>query len=543
MNQLYYGDNLQVLRDSIADESIDLIYLDPPFNSSANYNVLFRSPKGEQSEAQIEAFEDTWHWSSESARTLEQMKFTHGELAEFLDFLVRTLGYNDLSAYLVMMAARLRELHRVLKSTGSFYLHCDPTSSHYLKMILDMIFGARNHRNEISWRRSQTRSSISKVYRRAHDVIFFYSKSDDYQFNLQYKELSVASKKLYFKDEHGFYQPVPLLVSGRRNGVTGQPWRGIEPNKRGKEGMHWVTTLDKLEEYDKQGLIVWPKKEGGVPRLKYYLENSPGVPLSDFWDDVDLISSSSAESLGYPTQKPLALLERIIQASSNPGDIVLDPFCGCGTAVHAAQKLDRQWIGIDITHLAISLIEKRLKDAFPDIKFTVEGTPKDLDGARNLAERDKYQFQWWACSLVNAQPYQGKKKGADTGIDGQIFFTDYVSGKATIKKIIVSVKGGANVSVPMVRDLVGTVQRTKAEIGLFITLAPPSKPMLKEAASAGFYKAGNDRDYARIQILTIEDLLTGHKRPEYFDMSRGQLTFKKAQREAQAAEQMLLENI
>lgn len=275
------------------------------------------------------------------------------------------------------------------------------------------------------------------------------------------------------------------------------------------------------------------KMENRLKDVEYFfLDEMLGVPLQSLWNDIFSLRGGSKERLGYPTQKPLALLERIIQTSSNPGDIVLDPFCGCGSAVHAAQKLGRQWIGIDITHLAIALIEKRLKDAFPGIQFTVEGTPKDLEGAKDLANRDKYQFQWWACSLVNAQPYKGKQKGADSGIDGQIFFTDLEKGKPAIKKIIVSVKGGGNVGAAMIRDLVGTVQRTKAEIGLFVTLVPPTKPMEKEAFSAGFYRAGNGREYPRIQILTIDDLLTRRKRPEYWDMDMGELTFKKAQRES-----------
>ncbi len=458
MGSLYFGDNLFVLRDEIKSESVDLVYLDPPFNSKRDYNLLFKTPKGHDSDAQITAFDDSWHWGEQAEREFAELLHQENtDVAEMIQSLRRFLKESDMMAYLVMMANRLVELHRVLKSTGSLYLHCDPTASHYLKIVLDTIFGAENFNNEISWRRSQTRSSISKIYRRAHDVILFYSKSSDYSFNMQYKELSETSKKLYENhDEHGSYQPVPLLVSGKRNGLTGQVWRGIDPNTRGKEGMHWVTIPEKLDEYERQGLVIWGKKEGSMPRLKYYLEDSPGVPLTDFWDDIDVISSSSGESLGYPTQKPLVLLERIIEASSNKGDVVLDPFCGCGTAVHASQSLGREWIGIDITHLAITLIEKRMKGAFPNISFDIHGTPMDFAGARNLAERDKYQFQWWACSLVNAQPYQGKKKGSDGGIDGLLFFQDDEKGA---KKIIISVKGGEHVSVTMVKDLIATVER------------------------------------------------------------------------------------
>lgn len=267
-----------------------------------------------------------------------------------------------------------------------------------------------------------------------------------------------------------------------------------------------------------------------MPRLKIYAEDAKGSPIQDIWSDVFPINSQAQERLGYPTQKPLALLERILNASTNPGDVVLDPFCGCGTAVHAAQKLGRAWIGIDITHLAISLIEKRLKDAFPGIQFEVHGTPKDLEGARDLAERDKYQFQWWACSLVDAQPFQGKKKGADGGIDGLIYFADAVDGKAATQRIVVSVKGGG-VSVAQVRDLKGVLDREKAPIGLFVTLEEPTKPMRVEAAAAGFYRGGNGKDYPKLQLLTVAELLEGHKRPEFPDLSMGSYTFKKAKRE------------
>lgn len=264
----------------------------------------------------------------------------------------------------------------------------------------------------------------------------------------------------------------------------------------------------------------------------------PGTPLQDLWDDIPPINSQAAERLGYPTQKPLALLERILQASSNPGDTVLDPFCGCGTAVHAAQKLGRNWIGIDITHLAISLIEKRMKDAFPGIAFDVLGTPQDFDSARNLAFRDKYQFQWWACTLVNAQPFQGKKKGADTGIDGLIYFQDEAK---DVKKIIVSVKGGEHVTRTMIADLKNSVEREKAQMGFFVTLTPPTQPMITEATSAGYYESPWYGAFPKIQILTIEGLLNGTEKPRYPDPSRGGLSFKKAKVEEEKAVQRKLE--
>ena len=550
IKKLYYGDNLDILKNHISDEIIDLIYLDPPFNSQVNYNVIFNTPKGEKSEAQITAFEDTWTWNIESERCIQDLKQIRGDLAELLDLLVRTLGKNSLSAYLVMMAIRLVELHRVLKPTGSLYLHCDPTASHYLKMILDIIFEAKNFRNEIIWERSKNRSSISKSLRKAHDVILFYSKSNNYIFNLLYKQLSKASLENYrYEDEKGKYRLVPLLVSGKRNGETGKVWREIDPNKQGKSGMHWVTIPEKLEEYDRQNLIIFSKNI--IPNLKYYLEDNSGVPLSDNWYDIPLISSNSKESLGYPTQKPLKLLERIIESSSNENDLILDPFCGCGTAVHASEKLNRQWIGIDITHLAISLIEKRLRDAFSEkyldnsedlIKkktdfFEVEGTPKTLDAAVDLFNRDAYQFQWWAISLVNAQPYQGKKKkGADSGIDGIIYFDDFDSKKSesVIKKIIVSVKGGKNINVSMIRDLRGTMEANNASMGFFITLTSPTKPMIQEAAKAGFYQAGNGKKYPVIQVFSIEGLINGNEEAKYYDLSWGKSTFKQAQKERES---------
>ncbi len=261
----------------------------------------------------------------------------------------------------------------------------------------------------------------------------------------------------------------------------------------------------------------------------------PGAPVQNLWDDLPVLNNRSKEVLGYPTQKPLALLERIITASSNPGDIVLDPFCGCGTAVHAAQKLGRNWIGIDITHLAISLIERRLKDAFPGIEFDVHGTPKDFDGARDLALRDKYQFQWWALSLIEAQPFAGKKKGADGGIDGLIYFK---ADAKTTKRVIVSVKGGEHVGVPMIRDLKGVLEREKAPIGIFLTLNRPTKPMEAEAAAAGFYENDFGR-YPRLQIVTVEDALKG-ARPRIPVVDTG-AAFRRAGREPGAATQRRLD--
>ena len=554
MKRLYYGDNLQVLRDNIPNESIDLIYLDPPFNSQANYNIFFKNTTGGSSEAQITAFEDTWTWGIESERFLDEIQDKKGELYQLLDLLVRTLGKNSLSAYLVMMAIRLIELHRVLKSTGSLYLHCDPTASHYLKMILDLIFGADKFRNEIIWKRQTAHNDAKYKFADVADIILFYVKSKNAIFKPQYGENDPEYiAKFYRHDDHdgrGLYQLADLASPNPRPRMMYE-WMGFPYPVKG-----WRYQQDTMQKLHDEGRIYYPTKPDGSfdfskrPRLKRYLNEQNGSIVTNIWTDILSISAHAKERLGYPTQKPLSLLERIIKASSNKDDIVLDPFCGCGTAIHAAENLGRNWVGIDITHLAIALIEKRLRDAFPNkfiedenknqklvpgIEFEVEGTPQDLAAAEDLFARDPYQFQWWACSLVNAQPYKDQKKGADGGIDGLIFFEDVIdikkSNKTAVKKIIVSVKGGKNLNPAMIRDLRGTMETNKAEIGLFVTLTPPSQPMIKEAASSGFYKAGNGRNYAKVQILTIEELLTAQKRPEFFDMKQGELTFKKAQRE------------
>ena len=528
MNTLYYGDNLDILQRYIKDESVDLVYLDPPFNSNANYNVLFAQKDGAQSSAQIQAFEDTWQWDQNAIQTYTHEVEKGGPVADALRAFNLILGDSNMMAYLTMMAPRLQELRRVLKPTGSLYLHCDPTASHYLKVLLDMVFGAENFVNEINWERSHTRSSISKSFRRAHDTLLFYSKTTQYVFNMQYKELTESSLGNYrYQDENGNYRLVPLLVSGVRRGNTGLPWKGIDPNKRGKSGMHWVTTHDKLEKYLLEDRIVF--SNSGIPNLKYYITDSPGVPLNDNWYDISLIQSSSSESLGYPTQKPVALLERIISASSNPGDIVLDPFCGCGTAIAAAQKLGRKWIGIDITHLAIGLIKRRMEDAFGDaLKYQVIGEPTTIDDARTLAEQDKYQFQWWALGLVGARPAD-QKKGADHGIDGRLYFHDDNSGKT--RQVVLSVKGGQHVNVSHIRDLKGVLEREKAEIGVYICIEEATKPMRAEAAEAGFYHSDTwNRDYPKVQILTIAELLDG-KQIDMPPIQQVNQTFKRARRE------------
>ncbi|MDA1052742.1 MAG: site-specific DNA-methyltransferase, partial [Planctomycetota bacterium] len=482
MNQLFYGDNLGVLRESIGDESVDLIYLDPPFNSKRDYNLLFKSPKGQKSEAQITAFEDSWHWGEQAEREFDEVLHQpNTDVAEMMRALRSFLGENDMMAYLTMMANRLLELHRVLKSTGSLYLHCDPTASHYLKIVLDGVFGKENYRNEIIWKRTTAHGDSRTRFSHVTDTIFFYAKSDNVLWNPLFQEHKESYLKSHYrhKDENGRVYRLDNIIRsqsmGPRPNLTYE-YKGFTPPSG------WRTVREKLEAIDADGRLYWSKT--GTPYLVRYLDEQDGEILDNLWDDIPPVNSMAQERLGYPTQKPLALLERIVNASSNDGDVVLDPFCGCGTAVHAAQKLGRQWIGIDVTHLAISLIEKRLKDAFKtDCKFEVHGTPTDLDSARDLAARDKYQFQWWAVSLVDAQPFQGKKKGADSGIDGLKFFHDLIG---DAKKIVVSVKGGG-LKADDVRALEHVRTREKAEIALFISLAEPTRGMVSDAASVGFY--------------------------------------------------------
>lgn len=533
MGQLFYGDNLDVLRDSIASESMDLVYLDPPFNSQASYNLLFKTKAGLGSRAQIEAFEDTWEWGREAeAAVLDVTRSGNTHAADLLLAMQRFLGDSDMMAYLAMMSVRLLELRRALKPTGSLYLHCDSTASHYLKLLLDSIFGPKNYRNDIVWKRASTVKGNfgqgSKLFGRNTDNILFYTKTDDYVFNQGFSEYTQEYIDGFFKfyDQDGRrYRLISMIGPG--GAAKGNPYYEVMGVSR-----FWRYSEKRMQTLIDAGQVV-QTSPGTVPQRKLYLDEGKGVAVQSLWEGIESLSAASTEKLGYPTQKPLSLLERIISTSSNPGDVVLDPFCGCGTSIHAAQKLGRQWVGIDVTHLAISLIERRLKAAFPEIVFEVHGTPTDLDGARDLAQRDKYQFQWWALSLIEAQPYAGKKKGSDGGIDGLIYFR---SDAKTTERAIVSVKGGENVSVPMIRDLKGVLDREKAPIGVFLTLEPPTRPMEKEAASAGFYTLG-ERQYPRLQIITVEQALGGMK-PAIPLVDAG-AAFKRAAREHVAQDRFL----
>ena len=539
-NILYYGDNLDVLRRDINDESVDLIYLDPPFNSNRAYNVLFHNAAGDESPAQIQAFGDTWRWSQE---TDEQLNYilgggVPGTVIDAITAMRGLLGQTDLMAYLVMMTTRLVELRRVLKDTGSLYLHCDPTASHYLKMILDAVFGPRNFRSEIVWRRSSAHNKLSQQFGPIHDIILFYSKGDELQFHpgrTPYPN-SYIEGRFRREDAHGRFRSNELTGAGTRNGASGQPWRGFAPTPRGR---HWAIpgSLKELLPNDGKGMtsqekldhlaglpdshIEMPADERGWPTYRQYI--GAGVLYQDIWayqpgtrgclwetdqgidEDVKWLEAGE-EKLGFDTQKPVGLLARIINSSSQEGDTVLDPFCGCGTTVDAAQLLRRRWVGIDITYIAIDLIQRRLASQYGnDASYRVDGIPTDIEGAQALFNANPFDFERWAVSLVDATP--NEKQVGDRGVDGRVRFH---ADERRIGKVIVSVKGGEAINPAMLRDLVGTVETERAEMGILLTMTEPTPGIVQAAARAGLYSSAlTGRSFPKIQVLTIQQLLAG----------------------------------
>jgi len=532
-NKLYFGDNLKILREYVTDASVDLIYLDPPFNSSATYNVLFKEKSGEESAAQIMAFEDTWGWGLEPEAVYKEIVTTGPrKLADLMQALLAFLGRNDMMAYLVMMAIRLVELHRVLNPSGSIYLHCDPTASHYLKLLMDSVFRPENFLAEVTWKRTGTHSD-AKRWSPVADILLHYSKDRNpiwHPLHEPHSEEYIASKYRY-TDPDGRKYRLDNMTSPKPRPNMMYTWKGhVSPP------LGWRYSKETMAKLDADGRIWYPDSKSKRPQLRRYLDEMEGVLTGNVWTDIDPINSRAQERLGYPTQKPEALLERIIKASSNEGDVVLDPFCGCGTAIAVAERLKRRWIGIDITYLAVNLVQRRLRDTFHNdlSPYEIIGAPTDVQGAEALKEINPYQFEWWAVDLVNARPAKDHKKGADTGIDGYINFFDDKSGQA--KQVIVQVKSGY-VGVSHVRDLKGVIEREKAAIGALITLREPTKPMLTEAAATGFYEPKDlPGRYPRLQILTIAELLAG-KKLEY--PSHRVETFAKAERKTKAEQEGL----
>jgi len=512
MNRLYFGDNLAVMRKHVADKSVDLVYLDPPFNSNANYNLIHRSPVGDKADAQRRAFKDTWRWEEDAASiAMDEVRERDLDIFRILQALQVSLGTSDLMAYLVMMSVRLIELRRVLKATGSMYLHCDPTASHYLKIILDAVFGADSFRSEIVWKRSSAHNS-AKRWGPVHDTLLFYTVSKKYTWNPIYQALPESTAEAWYnnvEEETGRrYNRADLTAPGIRKGHSGVIWRGIDPTSKGR---HWaipgylgLSELDAssaLDELDRTNRLHWPKS-GGTPMFKRYLDESKGIPAQDVISDIDPLNNSARERLGYPTQKPVALLDRIIRASSNLGDVVLDPFCGCGTTVHASEMLERRWVGIDVSYDAILVIQDRLKTWLPAAEYKVDGIPTAEREARILAKLEPYTFQEWAVGRLGGR---SKGRGADRGIDGEIVF---LTGNRQYGRAIVSVKAGQNVNPAMVRELAGTVQREGADLGIFVCVNDPTREMKIEAQRSEIIALPWGQRH-RIQIVTAKDLIDG----------------------------------
>jgi site-specific DNA-methyltransferase (adenine-specific) len=493
VNQLYYGDNLEVLRRYIKDESVDLCYIDPPFNSKRNYNQIYNNI-GSEDKAQAQAFIDTWEWDDRAIQGIHEIIDNyHGlftqQCIDLITGLSKVLGKGSLLAYLVSMTLRITEIHRVLKPTGSFYLHCDPTASHYLKLVLDAVFCAQggDFLNEIVWCYGE-RCLSKRYFNKKHDIIFLYSKKSDYHiFNYQLiaEEYSEATKKKFkYVDENG-----------RRFRLRG---RNVP------EAGHLRRKTDISLEYECEYTY------------RQYLDESDGVLAKD-WIEISFINQAAKERLGYPTQKPEALLERIIQASSNENDIVLDAYCGCGTTVAVCQRLNRQWIGIDITYQSISLILKRLEDSFGQGvlgQIKLNGIPQDIESAIALAnkadDRTRKEFEKWAIlTYTNNRAVINTKKGSDQGIDGVVYFQ---GDKNDPEKIIFQVKSG-KVKSGDIRDLIGTMTLENASMAIFITLENPTKDMLKTAKSAGFYRSQYmTQSCDKIQIVTVKDIIENQAR-------------------------------
>lgn len=539
MNKLYFGDCLEILKKLHQEHPqgfIDLIYIDPPFNSKRNYNILFEEADLKDTKAQKEAFADTWSNISYKD-TLEQIKDLDLDLNHFLDSLDRTRISKSSVAYLTTMAIRIHYMHKALKDTGSFYLHCDPNMSHYLKIVCDLVFNSRNFRNEIIWKRASTVKGNfgqgAKFFGPSTDSILFYTKSEDYRFHQPFTEYSDEYLRKFYKHvepETGRrYQLISMIGPG--GAAKGNPSYEVMGVTR-----YWRYSKEKMADFIARGLVI-QQKQGSVPRKKQYLDEGKGVAVQSLWDDVEALSASARESLGYPTQKPEALLERIIEVSTNKGDVVADFFCGCGTAVAVAQRLKRKWIGVDISHLAIGLIEKRLVGAYgKQIKKTYEihGLPKDIASARQLAqstEQGRFKFQDWIIETMLGGVHNPKKT-ADGGWDGHLTF-DVPNHKKEV--VLIEVKSGG-VNVKNLREFIHVVEKQKASMGVFVCFEDEvTKPMLLEAKEHGYYRKDLfGAAYDKVQVITVEGLLEGEgiRMPDILHT-----TFKSADRVEEAQDQ------
>ena len=535
MNRLFYGDNLDVLRRKIASASVDLCYIDPPFNSKRNYFQIYNNQGGED-RAQAQAFVDTWSWGDEADEGLayildierlrgnaDGVRWTE-QTVELIRGLDKVLGRGSLLAYLVHMTLRIVEIHRVLKPTGSFYLHCDPTASHYLKLVLDAVFCGQggDFRNEIIWKRKAGRGETNNEAVRfgvSHDIILFYVKSRETTLKRQYRANSAAylESKFTHYDEDGRRFRLDNLTSPSYRPNLIYEYKGYQPPAKG-----WAVSRERMEAMDAEGRIHFPKAKDMRLQRKRFFDELEGETVDTLWDDIPPINSQAQERLGYPTQKPEALLERIIRASSNEGDVVLDAYCGCGTTVAVAQRLGRRWIGIDVTYQSIALILKRFEDTYkerwPEIEagILLDGVPRDLASAMALANRKddktRKEFEKWAVLTYSRnQARINEKKGADGGVDGVAYF---LKDRNENGKAIFQVK-----SRPGTRADLATLNsdrlREKADFGFLICTGPPDAPtraMRDEIQAAGKYQ--NPllmREDDRLQVVLLPELFQGKR--------------------------------
>lgn len=545
--RLYYGDNLDVMRQ-MPDGFVDLTYLDPPFKSDLDYNVLFTEDGISPDEAQMTVFKDTWLWDQGAQRAFEDIQdIPNPRLVNLVNALHVGLERTPMLAYLVNMAVRLVEIRRVMKDEASIYLHCDPTASHYLKMLMDAIFGPLSFKSEIIWRRTGSHNK-AKRWAPIHDTLLFYTKSETYTWNNPKRPYMIGHVKTYFvADGKGGYKTNyygnVLTGSGTRNGESGQPWKGFDPTAKGRHwavpGAIWeevgidpagMTQHQKLDLLHSKGFIkitpgqMWPMYERTI-------QPGEGPATSDLWTfqpytegtvfgtnegidaDVRWLNPHDAERLKFPTQKPVALLKRIIAASSKPGDTVFDPFCGCGTTIAAAEELKRNWVGIDVSPFAIGLIRRQrlapLKYLKEGVDYDVTGLPTTLPGAKMMWEQDDKVFEIWCLTELGGIP--NEKRSGDKGIDGRIVFKP--DGKKA-QFAVVSVKGG-KLKPDDVRSLSHVAQREKASslgFGVLVSMYEPTKGMKTDAASAGT-ATFNGKKYPLIQWITVAEMLQG-KRPD-----------------------------